>query len=150
MDVRIRSAESADLDAIASLDARLTGTPKALYWQHLLQRYAEGPPDRCFLVAETMAGDFIGFAIGEVRAWEFGAPPCGWIFAIQVDPARRLQRAGTALFAALRERFNELGVYRLRTLVDRKDHLILSFFRAQGMRAGPSLQLELDETEAEA
>ena len=30
----------------------------------------------------------------------------------------------------------------MRTLVDRKDHLILSFFRAQGMTAGPSLQLD--------
>jgi len=33
-------------------------------------------------------------------------------------------------------------VTRVRTLVDRKDHLILSFFRAQGMVAGPSLQLD--------
>ena len=33
---------------------------------------------------------------------------------------------------------------RVRTLVDRKDHLILSFFRAQGMVAGPSLQLDKD------
>ena len=36
------------------------------------------------------------------------------------------------------------GVTRVRTLVDRKDHLILSFFRAQGMVAGPSLQLDMD------
>jgi hypothetical protein len=35
-------------------------------------------------------------------------------------------------------------VTRVRTLVDRKDHLILSFFRAQGMVAGPSLQLDMD------
>ena len=38
------------------------------------------------------------------------------------------------------------GVTRVRTLVDRKDHLILSFFRAQGMVAGPSLQLDMDVT----
>ena len=145
----MRAAEAADLDSVAGLDARITETAKPLYWQQLLQRYADGPPERCFLVAETLAGEFIGFAIGEVRAWEFGAPPCGWIFAIQVDPARRLQRAGTALFEALRARFHALGVRRLRTLVDRKDHLILSFFRAQGMRAGPSLQLELDESETD-
>jgi GNAT superfamily N-acetyltransferase len=148
--MRVRAAEPADLEAISALDARLTARAKPLYWQELLQRYAGGPPDRCFLIAETLHGEFIGFAIGEVRAWEFGAPPCGWIFAIQVDPTRRLQRAGTALFDALRARFHALGVRRLRTLVDRKDHLILSFFRAQRMRAGPSLQLELDESESQA
>ena len=48
---------------------------------------------------------------------------------------------GSALFEALAARFKEQGVTRVRTLVDRKDHLILSFFRAQGMVAGPSLQL---------
>ena len=40
--------------------------------------------------------------------------------------------------------FRAQGVTRLRTMVDRRDTLILSFFRAQGMRAGPSLQLDLD------
>jgi len=40
--------------------------------------------------------------------------------------------------------FKAKGVTRVRTLVDRKDHLILSFFRAQGMVAGPSLQLDMD------
>ena len=41
-------------------------------------------------------------------------------------------------------RFKDKGVTRVRTLVDRRDHLILSFFRAQGMVAGPSLQLDMD------
>jgi ribosomal protein S18 acetylase RimI-like enzyme len=142
--LRIRPAEPADLPAVVALDARLTGAAKAGYWQGLLSHYAGGPPDRFFLVAETHRGKFAGFAIGEIRAWEFGSPPCGWLFAIQVDPDLRLQGAGTALFDALRDRFRAQGVTRLRTMVDRRDTLILSFFRAQGMRAGPSLQLDLD------
>jgi GNAT superfamily N-acetyltransferase len=87
-------------------------------------------------------GDLVGFIAGEVRAWEFGQPPAGWVFAIQVDPGLRLEGAGTALFEALAARFKAQGVTHVRTLVDRKDHLILSFFRAQGMVAGPSLQLD--------
>ena len=51
---------------------------------------------------------------------------------------------GTELFEAIVTRFKAKGVTRVRTLVDRKDHLILSFFRAQGMVAGPSLQLDMD------
>ncbi len=140
----IRPAEPADLSAISALDARLTGQAKAVYWQGMLARYAGGPPERHFLVAETPEGALAGFIAGEVRAWEFGQPAAGWVFAIQVDPRLRLKGVGSALFAALAERFRAQGVTRVRTLVDRKDHLILSFFRAQGMVAGPSLQLDME------
>jgi GNAT superfamily N-acetyltransferase len=134
--VAIRPAQAPDLAAISALDARLTGSDKPHYWQEMLG------PDRHFLVAETAKGGLAGFIAGEVRAWEFGQPAAGWVFAIQVDPKTRLKGVGSALFEALAERFKAQGVTRVRTLVDRKDHLILSFFRAQGMVAGPSLQLD--------
>src|SRR4051812_1091069 len=138
----LRPAEPADLPAISALDARLTGAAKAAYWQGMLEQYGGGPPSRHFLVAETAGGQLAGFIVGEVRAWEFGQPAAGWVFAIQVDPKLRLKGAGSALFEALITRFKAEGVTRVRTLVERKDHLILSFFRAQGMVAGPSLQLD--------
>lgn len=139
----LRGAEPADLSAISALDQRITGVGKRAWWQSQISHYAGGPPERFFLVIEG-DGRFAGFAMGEIRAWEFGSPPCGWIFAIQIDPSLRERRAGTMLFEALCARFREQGVARVRTLVDRKDLQILSFFRAQGMRAGPSLQLDLD------
>ena len=64
------------------------------------------------------------------------------MFALQVDPKLRLKGIGTTLFDELCARFREQGVRRVRTLVDRRDHLILSFFRSQGMVAGPSLELD--------
>ncbi len=134
--VAVRLAQPTDLPAVSALDARLTGTSKPGYWR---DRLALGPH---FLVAETDKGAFAGFIAGEVRAWEFGQPPAGWVFAIQIDPRLRLKGTGSALFDALVARFKAEGVTRVRTLVDRKDHLILSFFRAQGMVAGPSLQLD--------
>jgi GNAT superfamily N-acetyltransferase len=142
--VSIRPAEPADLSAISALDQRLTGVGKASYWQLMLERYGGGPPDRHFLIAENEEGVLAGFIVGEVRAWEFGLPAAGWVFAVQVDPGLRLQGTGSALFDALCLRFREQGVTRVRTLVDRKDHVILSFFRAQGMVAGPSLELDKD------
>lgn len=140
----VRPAEPVDLPAITALDARLTGEAKAGYWQSMLERYAGGPPDRYFLVAESERGALAGFIVGEVRAWEFGQPAVGWVFAIQVDPKLRLKGTGSALFEALVARFKAQGVTRVRTLVDRRDNLILSFFRAQGMVAGPSLQLDME------
>jgi GNAT superfamily N-acetyltransferase len=135
--VAIRPVQPTDLAAISALDARLTGSAKPDYWRDMLA------PGRHFLLAETDR-ELAGFIAGEIRAWEFGQPPAGWVFAIQIDPKLRLKGVGTALFEALVARFRAEGVTRVRTLVDRKDHLILSFFRAQGMVAGPSLQLDKD------
>lgn len=138
--IRLRDVAPADLPAIIDLDRRLTGAAKPDYWKASLAPQA----DRFFLVAETPDGGFAGFAIGEIRAWEFGSPPAGWVFAIQVDPDLRQAGVGTALFDGLCARFRDRGVDRVRTMVDRRDHLILSFFRAQGLTAGPSLELEME------
>lgn len=137
---KIRPAQASDLKAISALDQRETGVAKPDYWRDMLA------PDRVFLVAETEKGTLAGFIAGEIRAWEFGQPAAGWVFAVQIDPKRRLKGVGTQLFEAIVARFKEKGVTRVRTLVDRKDHLILSFFRAQGLVAGPSLQLDKDVT----
>ena len=135
---KIRLAQVSDLKAISALDARETGVAKPEYWREMLA------PDRYFLVAESAKGALAGFIASEIRAWEFGQPAAGWVFAIQIDPKLRLKGVGSELFEALVARFMAKGVTRVRTLVDRKDHLILSFFRAQGMVAGPSLQLDKD------
>ncbi len=134
----IRPVQATDLAAISALDARLTGSEKPAYWQEMLA------PGRHFLLAESEKGALAGFIAGEIRAFEFGQPAAGWVFAVQIDPAQRQRGVASVLFEALIARFKAEGVTRVRTLVDRKDHLILSFFRAQGMVAGPSLQLDKD------
>ena len=82
--------------------------------------------------------------IGEIRDWEFGSPPCGWVFAISVDPAARLGGVGTRLLASIAEDFRREGVTKLRTMLSRDNTLILSFFRSQGMTTGTLLPLEMD------
>jgi len=136
----IRPAQASDLAAISAMDQRETGVAKPDYWRDMLAS------DRHFLVAENDKGALAGFIAGEIRAFEFGQPAAGWVHAIQIDPRQRQRGVASALFEALIARFRERGVTRVRTLVDRKDHLILSFFRAQGMVAGPSLQLDMDLT----
>lgn len=141
--VRVRPVRSADLPEVIALDATVTGLHKADYWQRIYRRYGIGGQGmRHFLVAEG-GGRVLGFVIGEVRDWEFGSPPCGWVFAIDVDPRARLAGVGTALLAAVRERFEKSGVRVLRTMLARDNPLILSFFRSQGMTAGHLIPLEL-------
>ncbi len=133
-----------DLDAVIAIDARVTGIEKRAYWRGIHRRYADADsPGRQFLVAAAGPA-VVGFVIGEVRDWEFGSPPCGWVFAIDVHPEARQSGIGTMLLAAIARGFRRAGVTKIRTLLSRDNSLILSFFRSQGMMAGPFIPLEMD------
>jgi GNAT superfamily N-acetyltransferase len=140
--VQVRGAQPRDLAEVVDIDAGITGMRKPEYWSEILQRYGGGRRrQRFFLVAEG-GGRVEGFAIGEVRDWEFGMPPCGWVFAIGVRPEARLAGVGTRLLEAICAGFRRLGVTRVRTILARDNALILSFFRSQGMMAAPFIALE--------
>ena len=142
--VRVRNVQAGDLDAVAAIDLEITRQPKPGYWDEIYQRYGTGRrQQRFFLVAEA-AGRIEGFVIGEVRDWEFGSPRCGWVFAISVRPKSRLGGVGSRLLEAICEGFRRLGVAKVRTLLQRDNQLILSFFRSQGMMAAPFIPLEID------
>ncbi|HEU4382742.1 MAG TPA: GNAT family N-acetyltransferase [Anaeromyxobacteraceae bacterium] len=137
----VRSAQPGDLEAVIALDAGDSGTQKASYWKQRFSWYASGHKDRFFLVADQ-GGERVGFIVGEVRAWEFGSPPSGWIFAIGVEPDDRLHGLGTLLFDTICARFRKAGVQVVRTMIAKDASVIMSFFRSQGMMAGPFIELE--------
>lgn len=132
---KIRPVRSADLAQIVAIDARITGVRKARYWAGVRRRYKD------FLVAEA-AGRVEGYIVGEVRDWEFGSPPCGWVFGIGVRPDARLAGAGTQLLQAICAEFRRRGVDKVRTLLARDNALVLAFFRSQGLMAAPFIALE--------
>ncbi|MFO1317960.1 MAG: GNAT family N-acetyltransferase [Burkholderiales bacterium] len=139
-----RPARRADLPHVIAIDAAVTGIAKPGYWQSVFRRYGNGgQAGRQFLVADA-GGRVRGFIIGEVRDWEFGSPPCGWVFAVDVEPDYRLAGIGARLLAAICAGFRRAGVTKVRTLLARENTLILSFFRSQGMMAGPFIPLEMD------
>ncbi len=141
----VRPVKRTDLDQVIAIDATVTGLEKRSYWLRIYRRYGitSRSEQRHFLVA-LADQRVVGFVIGEVRDWEFGSPPCGWVFAIDVSPDARQAGTGTRLLAALSARFLRAGVAKLRTLLSRDNTLILSFFRSQGMMAGPLIPLEMD------
>jgi len=79
-----------------------------------------------------------------VRIWAEGSEPCGWIFAIGVDPNSERLGVASLLLAEAVARFKAQGVPRIRTMVRRNDVPVLAFFRSNGFRGGPFVQLELD------
>ena len=140
----VRAVRRSDLPEIVAIDAAVTGIEKRSYWHALFRRYGvAGDALRQFLVAED-DGAVLGFVIGEVRDWEFGSPPCGWVFGIDVRPDARQRGVGARLLAAISTGFRRAGVTKVRTMLARDNTLILSFFRSQGMMAGPFIPLEMD------
>ena len=144
MKVDVRDVRRDDLHAVIAIDAAATGLAKPAYWRSVFRRYAD-PNERArrFLVAEAN-GEVVGFVVGEVRDWEFGSPPCGWVFGIDVRADMREAGVGSRLLEAIAESFRRAGVAKLRTMLSRDNTLILSFFRSQGMMAAPFIPLEMD------
>jgi len=140
--VNIRPAVIADLQKIIDLDAEVTGLEKKDYWEDRFDRFTERDGRHLIVAESATPGDFLGFIVGEVRAWEFGSRPCGWIFAIGVDPEQRVQGIGEQLYNAMCEAFKADGASAVRTMIGREDQLNMSFFRAQGMMGGPFIELE--------
>jgi ribosomal protein S18 acetylase RimI-like enzyme len=134
---KIRRARRADLAQVVEIDARITGLRKPAYWAGILRRYR--------LVLVLVEGRKVrGYIVGEVRDWEFGSPPCGWVFGIGVRPDARLRGAGAELLEAMCDAFRSRGVDKVRTLLARNNALVLAFFRSQGMMAAPFIALERD------
>jgi L-amino acid N-acyltransferase YncA len=137
----VRAAHARDLPAVVALDAEATGLPKPAYWRERLAWYGRGRRGRYFLVAER-EGEMVGFILGDVRAWEFGSPPSGWIFGINVRRSARLHGIGTVLYQAICDRFRRAGVEVIRTMPSKDAQLVMSFFRGHGFMAGPFVLLE--------
>jgi GNAT superfamily N-acetyltransferase len=143
----VKRVRAGDIRHVTALDERVTGLAKPAYWQDIFERYGRRRlQERQFLVAEpdtpNSSVPILGFIIGEVRAWDFGSAPCGWVFALSVEPKARQRGVGHALFEAISREFRTLGVTKMRTMVARDNRLHLLFFRGEGMMAGPYLQLE--------
>jgi len=145
--IEIRRAGAGDLAGVVAIDAEVTGNAKLEYWQDIFERYGSRRlNERFFLVAlgdgGERDGDILGYMVGEIRTWEFGSEPCGWIFGFAVDPSARLARIGEKLFQAITDEFRNAGVRTMRTMVLRQEQLPMGFFRSEGMVAGPYIQLE--------
>ncbi len=136
-----------DLAAVIRLDARLTGRRKPAYWKALFQEFvAPGRSSSRVGLAARAGARLSGYLLGEVRAFEFGSAPCGWIFAVGVDPEQSHHGIGSALVAEAGRRFDRAGVSTVRTMVGRRDVSMLAFFRSNGFVGGSFTQLEMGLT----
>ena len=140
-DFLIESVALEDIPDIVEIDLQVTGEKKADFWYGCYARQTKDPKCR-FLVARR-DGELAGFTIGAIQAWEFGSRPCGWVEVITVSPSHRNRHVATRLVEALRTYFQENDINSVRTMIHIDDHRLMSFFRMQGMAAGPYIELEM-------
>ena len=140
----VRPVRRGDLDQVIALDATVTGLEKQNYWRSVYRRYGAGQHEQKHFLVAVAGRRIVGFLIGEVRDWEFGSPPCGWLFAINIEQGARQAGIGSRLMTTFCDALRAAGVRKLRTMLSRENTLVLSFFRSQGMMAAPIIPLEID------
>jgi len=144
----VRPLAAGDLSAIVRIDGVQTGEPKPAYWKRIFREFlADDEPSARVGLAAACDGRVIGFLFGDVRAFEFGSEPCGWILEIGVDPDFTRAGVATALLKAGCGRLRAHGVSVVRTMVRRNNVPVLTFFRTNGFAGGPYVQLELTSDE---
>ncbi len=143
--VRIRDLRDSDLAAVVRIDALHTGRRKPAWWRRVLREFRRRGDGRLRvgLAARGPVG-LEGYLLGEVRAFEFGSEPCGWVFAVGVRPDALGGGVGSALLEEACGRFRDAGVATVRTMVRRNAVPVLSFFRSRGFVGGSFAQLERD------
>ena len=155
--VAVRAIRKEDAAAVARIDvlhagashagSAPAGATKRKWWDGVIERHLRRGPAvglRVGLVAvEEPRGRVVGFLFGQVRAFEFGSDPCGWIFAVGVPPDAARHGVASRLLAEANARFREAGIPVVRTMVRNDDLPVLTFFRSQGFAAGPFVELEL-------
>ncbi|VAX04974.1 Hypothetical acetyltransferases BadL [hydrothermal vent metagenome] len=144
----IRNAMADDLARIIELDESSSGISKPDYWQESFRRFGSLQDGRYFLVAEKdnkneKKSQIVGFIIGEIRAWEFGSQPGGWVFSLTVDPDTRLSGVATVMFNTICQCFRQAGIDKIHTMIDRDNITVMAFFRSQGMMAASTIPLQL-------
>ena len=141
-DVMVRPLEPTDIDAIVTIDEKLSGQTRKDYWQRRLEIASLRPPWMS-MVAET-DGRVAGFLFGWVGESEFGIPQrTGWVDLIGVDPAYRSRGVAHALLDRFVESGRELrALERVATLIDLGQVDVREFFLRQGFQPGRMVQLE--------
>jgi len=149
--LKVRALRMADLDDVVRIDEMHTGERKPKYWRRVIRTFlrSSGETRRIGLAAEGESG-IDAYLLGETRAFEFGSEPCGWVFAVGVDPQRLRGGIATGLLEEARRRFRKAGVKKVRTMVRRDNIPVLSFFRASGFVGGSFVELEQELPEENA
>ena len=143
-EVLVRRLRPDDLNAVITLDSKVTGRRREEYFKLKLKQALSDTGIEVSLGAE-LDGLFVGFLLARVYYGEFGAlERVAVLDTMDVNPDFRGRGVGTALLDQLRVNLLGLGIGTLHTEVSWSSPGLLSFFNREGFAPAPRYCLDLD------
>ncbi len=142
----VRHMRGEDLPQVERIYNSHSGEPLPAQWSDIVLSglQSEKPGPALTWVATNEADEIIGYIIGEVRSWEFGSKPAGWVTGLGVEPKYQGKGTAEALLRSLLTSFVAREMTTIRTMVLRDDLRVLRFFRGSGFTIGPYTEFEMD------
>lgn len=142
--VVVRGLRPRDMEAVVTLDARITGRRREAYFRVKLDQAMKETGIVVSLAAEV-EGAFAGFLLAKVFYGEFGEMESAAVLdTLGVHPDFRKKGVARALLGQLRTNLLGLGIPTLRTEVSWEGQDLMAFFRSEGFRPAPRICLDLD------
>ncbi|MCK5916520.1 MAG: GNAT family N-acetyltransferase [Deltaproteobacteria bacterium] len=128
--INIRLMQNNDLDAILSIDKLVLNVSRPGYYEQKFERlFMSGEYLPTSLVAEDAEGMVVGFIMGELYIGEYGLSNDGaTVDTIGVDPDFQNKGVGELLMNEFIDHLKQLGVKRVRTLVEKTDKAMMHYF----------------------
>jgi len=124
----VRQMRGTDVSAAAGINRAITRKKASAKWTLMVEKLIEHHPGEC-LVAEEQ-GQIIGFILGEMKEFAFGAERSGWIEVLGVHPRHMGKGVGKLLGSRLLSIFKKRGATRVFTAVRWDSGDLLAFFRS--------------------
>jgi predicted N-acetyltransferase YhbS len=140
--IPIRSMAENDLQALITIDRRITGRDRTEYFERKVAEALRDSDIRVSLVAERDGGP-VGFVMARVDLGEFGrVEPTAVLDTIGVDPDYWHQGIGRALLSQLLMNLATLRIERIRTEIDWNDRELMGYLDHCGFRPSQRLCLQ--------
>ena len=139
-DISIRPMREKDVAAAARIDKAITRKGASAKWKAMVEKLIKLHPGEC-LVAE-FRGQVIGFILGEMKEFAFGAERSGWIEVLGVHPRFMGRGIGKLLGSRLLAIFKKKGATRVFTAVRWDSGDLLAFFSSIGFDRSAFIILE--------
>ena len=138
--IMVRKMRGTDVSAAADINRAITRRKASAKWTAMVEKLIEHRSGEC-LVAEDH-GQVIGFILGQMKEFAFGAERSGWIEVLGVHPRHMGKGAGKLLGSRLLSMFKKKGATRVFTAVTWDSGDLLAFFRSIGFDRSAFIILE--------
>jgi N-acetylglutamate synthase-like GNAT family acetyltransferase len=139
-DIIVRQMKGADVDTAAQIFLAITRRRASGKWRSMVGKLIENHPEECLVAARR--GQVVGFILGEMKEFAFGAGRSGWIEVLGVHPRHMGEGVGKLLGRKLLAGFRKKGATRVFTAATWDSGDLLAFFRSIGFDRSAFIILE--------